>query len=157
MKEKELQPGGQIRNYLSCILKSSCGRGWDKLLLYADGLATGKKKGVSAMIRDLNARYSTSTVLRSLKDGISKLYEAKEERIARDRIDRRMRHLLILDDTPVKRYGRAIYGSGYHHDDSTGGLVWGNCLVTIQLRTKRGRWTLTSSSTCPRSTLQSMG
>jgi hypothetical protein len=69
MKTKQARFGGRIRDYVSCILKSSVGRDSDKFLLYADGLATMKKKGITAMIRALNARFHTSTVSRTLKKG----------------------------------------------------------------------------------------
>lgn len=157
MNQKEPQSDGQIRDYVSCILKSSVGRHSGKLLLYADGLAMCKKKGVTAMIRDLNGRHSTSTVIRSLKRGHTELYTAKEERIERDSIDKRKRYFFVLDDTPVRRYGRSIHGAGYNHDDSTGGIIWGNCLVTFQLAVKKGRWTTISDSTSARDTQGSTG
>ena len=86
----------------------------DKLLLYADGLATMRKKGITAMIRALNARFHTSTVSRTLKREQTRLDWFKQQHIMRDaKIDKRKRYFFILDDTTLRRYGRDVYGSGY--------------------------------------------
>ncbi|MEE8432521.1 MAG: hypothetical protein V3S16_14835 [Candidatus Desulfatibia sp.] len=140
MKAKEVQSGGLIRDNISCILKSSVSEHSDKLLLYADGLTTMKKKGIKAMIRALNARYHTSTISRTLKGEQNKLNNFKIQHIMRDgTLDKRERHFFIIDDTPVRRYGRDIYASGYNHSSSVGSTIWSNCLVTFQLRGKKGR------------------
>ncbi len=140
MKAKEVQSGGRIRDYILCILNSSVGKHSDKLLLYADGLVTMKKKGVTAMIRALNAGYHTSTISRTLKGEQNKLNNFKIQYIMRDgAIDKRERHFFIIDDTPVGRYGRDIYASGYNYSSSVGSTIWSNCLVTFQLRGKKGR------------------
>ena len=139
MREKQAQSGGRIRNYISCILKTFAGKHSDRLLLYADGLATMKKKGVTAMLRALNAKYHTSTILRALKREQNKLSSFKRRHILRDnKLDKRRRYFFILDDTAVRRYGRSVYGSGYNYDGSLGKIIWSNCLVTFQLREKKG-------------------
>lgn len=139
MNRNKTQSGGLIRDYVSCILKSSVGKHFDKLLLYADGLATMKKKGITAMIRALNARYHISTISRMLKREQNKLDTFKEQQIMRDvKIDKRKRYFCIIDDTAARRYGKDVYGSGYNHSNSDGGRIWSNCLVTFQLREKKG-------------------
>jgi hypothetical protein len=54
------------------------------------------------------------------------------------KIDKRRRYFLILDDTAARRYGEKVYGSGYNHSGSHGKIIWSNCLVTFQLREKKG-------------------
>jgi hypothetical protein len=139
MNEKQSQPGGLVRDYISCILKSSVGKHFDKLLLYADGLATMKKKGITAMIRALNAKYHTATVSRTLKREQNKLDTFKQGHIMRNgKIDKRKRYFFIIDDTAARRYGKNVYGSDYNHSGSHGKIIWSNCLVTFQLREKKG-------------------
>jgi len=139
MKRKEPKTGGRIRDYLSCILKTFAGAHSGKLLLYADGLATMKKKGVTAMLHSLNAGYHTSSILRTLKREQIKLNTLKRQRIMQNgKFDKRRRYFLIIDDTAVRRYGRSVYGSGYNHSGNAGKVIWSNCLVTFQLREKKG-------------------
>jgi DDE superfamily endonuclease len=99
-----------------------------------------KKKGIKAMIRALNARHHTSNISRTLKRERIKLDTFKQQHILRDgKIDKRKHYFLILDDTAVRRYGKGVYGSGYNHSGSHGKTIWSNCLVTFQLREKKGR------------------
>jgi DDE superfamily endonuclease len=140
MKEKQPQSSGLIRDYISCIFKTSVGKHSDKLLLYADGLVTMKKKGIKGMIRALNARHHTSNISRTLKRDRIKLDTFKQRHILRDgKIDKRKSYFLIIDDTAVRRYGKDIYGSGYNYSGSDDTTIWSNCLVTFQLREKKGR------------------
>jgi SRSO17 transposase len=48
------------------------------------------------------------------------------------KLPRSRRTLLIIDDTPVERYGRKIEGAGCHHGPR--GLLWGQCAVTAVVR-----------------------
>ncbi len=139
MKRKNTQFSGRIRDYVSDVLKASVGSDSDKLLLYADGLVTMKRKGVKAMIRDLNGGFHTSTISRTLIKAQPMLESFKRDRNERDiKFDKRKSYSMILDDTAVRRYGRNIYGCGYNYDSSVGGTIWSNCLVTFVLTEKKG-------------------
>lgn len=156
MNAKQTQSGGRLRDFVSCILKSSVGRDSEALLLYADGLATMRKKGITAMIRGLKAPFHTSTISRTLKRGQIRLISSKQWRIMRDdKIDRRRRFFFIFDDTTVRRYGKNVYGSGVNHDSCSDSRVWSNCLVTFQLRSKKGRWITITGFIYPGNTLKS--
>jgi hypothetical protein len=75
-----------------------------------------KKKGIKAMIRALNARHHTSNISRTLKRERINLNTFKQQHILRNnKIDKRKRYFLIIDDTAVRRYGKDIYGSGYNY------------------------------------------
>lgn len=98
-----------------------------------------KRKGIKATIRDLNGKFHTSTMVRTLKRAQIKLDSAKEERIQRDiKFDKRKNYFFILDDTPLRRYGREIFASGYNYDGCVDGPIWSNCLVTFLLAEKKG-------------------
>jgi len=92
------------------------------------------------MIRALNARYHTSTISRTLKKEQNRLNAFKQHHIKRNlKFDKRERYFFIIDDTTVMKYGRNVYGSDYNYSNTVGGKIWSNCLVTFQIKGKKGR------------------
>ena len=92
-----------------------------------------------------------------LRNSYKKLKDIKERN--RELVARYLNALLVIDDTPCKRNGKKIEGSGIHY--GTGGVIRGLCAVTAILKIGKRRffWDIQggcrTKKTCPKGAFRS--